>query len=87
MVAVAFVSLLIGLGLGMLAGASGLAVLYVQSLKNPETVRKLLRGAYKAAHPHWLTRSPTDSRRVCPLCGWTEDDGSRDRRLEGDESP
>jgi|APFre7841882654_1041346.scaffolds.fasta_scaffold314566_2 hypothetical protein len=72
--AAAFACLLIGLALGTLAGVSGLTILYVRSLKNPETAQKMLREAYKAAHPHWLVRSQTDSRRVCPLCGWTEDE-------------
>ena len=62
---------LIGAGLGVI----GLARYWVRSVRNPEIARAILNSAYKNAHPHWLQVSPTDTRAVCPCCGWTEADG------------
>lgn len=63
-----FLGLLVGAGLG----AIGIARWYFRKMKDPETARKVLESMYQASHGHWLQISPTDTRAVCPCCGWTQ---------------
>ena len=63
--------LLVGVGVGVFA----LVRWWGRSMRNPEFARDVLKAAYKNSHPHWLQISQTDARKVCPVCGWTDDQG------------
>jgi len=63
--------LLIGIGIGVI----GVVRWYLKQARKPEFARDMLKSFYKNSHPHWLQVSQTDTRKVCPVCGWTDSEG------------
>lgn len=62
-------------------GATTMVVAWLRHFRKPDNARALMKHLYRRAHPHWLQRSPEDSTRTCPCCGWSEG-GSVDTPVE-----